>query len=203
MADRSSNHSRRAKERSIYRRRKRLRERRMVPFEQMEPVDQLAISELQLNYGTGPFLAADAVVESADGYILVIRRKDSPGEGLPALPGGKMDEGETFFKTAVRELHEETGLRWIGKHGEINEFTDVDLALLLENSAVFDDPHRDPRGRWITVAHHFKLKQKITQLVIEAGDDAAEAEWLAKRDFKKWADDQFFADHLEIVRTFV
>jgi ADP-ribose pyrophosphatase YjhB (NUDIX family) len=40
--------------------------------------------------------------------ILLIKRSDSPAWGLP---GGAVDDGESVAQAAIREAHEETGLR--------------------------------------------------------------------------------------------
>lgn len=49
------------------------------------------------------------VVRSADGLVLLARRRGEAGIEL-AVPGGKLDPGETVEECAVRELAEETGL---------------------------------------------------------------------------------------------
>ncbi|MER5809175.1 NUDIX domain-containing protein [Streptomyces sp. NPDC002033] len=51
--------------------------------------------------------AASAVVVDAEGRILLQRRTDN---GMWALPGGKMELGESIGDCAVRETLEETGI---------------------------------------------------------------------------------------------
>jgi 8-oxo-dGTP diphosphatase len=49
------------------------------------------------------------VVRRVDGRVLVGRRVAEPGRPL-AVPGGKLDPGESVEECAARELAEETGL---------------------------------------------------------------------------------------------
>ena len=56
-------------------------------------------------------------------HILLIKRGRQPGKGLWAVPGGKVEMGETLRETAQREMLEETGLIvevgdvvWVGEH---------------------------------------------------------------------------------------
>lgn len=62
-------------------------------------------------YGT-PRVAVATVVFDDEGRVLVIERMpDSPtGGGDLAIPGGKLDPGESLMDGAVRELFEETGV---------------------------------------------------------------------------------------------
>lgn len=45
-----------------------------------------------------------------DGALLMIKRGRGPNAGLWAIPGGKVDFGESMSAAAVRELREETGI---------------------------------------------------------------------------------------------
>ena len=190
---------RRFEKRALERKQKRLSEGGPMTLEAVEKADAAAIKEQKAKYGSGPFLAADAVVQSRDGHVLLIQRGNPPSKGVHALPGGKLDDGETFYQAALRELMEETGL--VSVVGGRVEQIDWDLALA--GYVVNDQPDRDPRGRWISVAYYFNLPFDLGELHASAADDAMAAEWVRIADFPGFADDQFFADHLEIVRGFV
>lgn len=56
-----------------------------------------------------PIVGVGAVV-IRDGRLLVVRRGRAPHDGLWAVPGGRLERGETLAEGAVRELAEETGL---------------------------------------------------------------------------------------------
>ena len=94
----------------------------------------------------------DTIIELPAGIVLIKRRNPPPGW---ALPGGFVDYGETVEAAAVREAHEETGLR-------------VTLTRLF---GVYSDPRRDPRRHTIAIVF-----VAMAVGVPVAGDDAAEAE---------------------------
>ncbi|UCM91841.1 NUDIX hydrolase [Streptomyces marincola] len=96
----------------------------------------------------------------SNGRVLLIERGWAPFEGRWALPGGHVDAGETSREAAARELVEETGIRV--------------AADALRQVGVFDAPHRDPRGRYVTVAYTATLPAPAQPL---AGDDARAARW--------------------------
>lgn len=122
-----------------------------------------------------PLLTADPVIFDRAGRLLLVRRKNPPFAGWYSLPGGFVETGETVEAAARRELAEETGLR-IGR-----------LALV----GVYSDPARDPRGHNVSVA--FVGRARSTK--VQAGSDAAAAEWLA--DWRKAA---LAFDHQKIAR---
>lgn len=103
---------------------------------------------------------ADVVALTPDGRVLLIERDWPPYEGEWALPGGHVDVGETGLVAAVRELAEETGVRVAPDH--------------LRQIGVWDEPNRDPRGRYVTVAWVAVVPDN-TRIV--AGDDARRARW--------------------------
>jgi 8-oxo-dGTP diphosphatase len=105
-------------------------------------------------------VVALSVGESSQLQVLVIQRRWNPYAGCWALPGGHVDSGETARQAGARELLEETGVA-------------VAEADLIE-VGVFDQPGRDPRGRYVSVAFVVVLEH-LEQL--SAGDDAAQAAW--------------------------
>lgn len=106
-----------------------------------------------------PLLTVDCVVLNPRGEVLLIQRKNEPFKGHFALPGGFVDIGETVEDACRRELLEETGVK----------------AGRLKLVGVYSDPNRDPRGHTASVV--FLTRVRSTKL--EAGDDAASAQWVA------------------------
>ena len=90
-----------------------------------------------------------------------MRRLHDPYKGRWALPGGFVELEEDLEPAARRELHEETG---------------VDIRRVrLRQLGAYGAPHRDPRGRTITIAF-FGVSRRAPAPV--AADDAAEAAWV-------------------------
>lgn len=136
------------------------------------------------------FVTADAVVIQS-GHILLVRRKNAPGKGLWALPGGFVNQTETVRDAAVRELREETKLTVPAPvlHGSI------------KNSNVFDYPGRSLRGRTITHAFHIELNPGPLPKV-KGSDDADKAVWVPISQALSM-EQEMFEDHSSIIKYFV
>jgi 8-oxo-dGTP diphosphatase len=72
-----------------------------------------------------------AIIPFPEEKILLVKRDTVPFKGYWALPGGRMDTGETVEQTIVRECREETGLqveiiRKIGEYVEKGVKDDIE-----------------------------------------------------------------------------
>ncbi|MGH3660858.1 MAG: NUDIX hydrolase [Micromonosporaceae bacterium] len=93
--------------------------------------------------------------------VLLVERGIEPYQGALALPGGFLNHANEDVVTAAhRELSEEAGLDASTLH--------------LEQLGAYGAPHRDPRGRVVSVAH-LAIAPRLPEPV--AGTDAAEALW--------------------------
>ncbi len=136
------------------------------------------------------FVTVDAVLRCA-GHVLLIRRGQAPGKGLFAMPGGFIEQRETAYQSALRELHEETGLNLLPES----------MRQSLRATQAFDHPDRSQRGRTITHAHYFDFGDRELPEV-RAGDDAASAQWVPIDQLLS-LEDQFMDDHFHILDHFL
>jgi len=124
-----------------------------------------------------PSVAVDGIVLQG-GKLVAVRRKNEPFRGMPALPGGFVEVGETTVDAVVREVREETGLE-----------TRVQRLV-----GVFSDPKRDPRGHVISIAYALDAIGGR----LKAGSDAAA---IVRVDLTAVPPMAF--DHNEIVRVWL
>lgn len=80
-----------------------------------------------------PILGTCVIPLTADGTIVLVRRRDN---GLWSLPGGIVDWGEDVLTAAARELREEAGLETLGLERLVG---------------VYSQPGRDPRFHSVCV----------------------------------------------------
>jgi bifunctional NMN adenylyltransferase/nudix hydrolase len=135
------------------------------------------------------FMTVDAVVIQS-GHVLLIKRRDRPGKGLSALPGGFVDQHEKLLDACMRELREETQLH----------IPETLLRGGVRRSAVIDAPYRSARGRTITQATLIELPGGAALPKVQGGDDAAQAFWLPLGDLNP---ERMFEDHYFIIRHLV
>lgn len=96
------------------------------------------------------------VVVVDDGRILLIQRGNEPQKGLWAVPGGKVEYGETMRSAARREAAEETGLEVdVGDVVWVGEVIEAGFHLVL-----------------------IDFGASVTGGELEPGDDASDARWV-------------------------
>ena len=125
-------------------------------------------------YPTSPQSAVGAVVIHDD-RVLLVKRGKPPGKGLWAIPGGRIELGETLQEAAEREIKEETGV------------------IIQAKSPVytFDVINRDQEGR---IRFHYVIVDLMADYVSGKPDpqsDACEARWISAHEL----------DRLQVSRT--
>ena len=97
-----------------------------------------------------------------NGRVLLVRRGRAPARGLWAIPGGRMNLGETLQQATEREIFEETGL----------------VVKAQQPVYTFDVIERDADER---ILYHYvivDLEAEYLNGLLRAGDDALEARWV-------------------------
>jgi len=99
-----------------------------------------------------------AVITDEHGRLLLIKRGHEPGTGLWSLPGGRIEPGETDAEALVREMREETGLA-------------------VEPGQLVGTVRRPAQDGDVLDIRDYAAT--VTGGTLHAGDDAAEARWVA------------------------
>ena len=128
-----------------------------------------------------PILTTTAIIEVYDeglfqGIVLIERGKAPFGK---AIPGGKVEYGETVENAIRREMMEEVNL-------ELND---------LRQFHVYSDPSRDFRHHSVEVAHTAKASKAPV-----AGDDAAKA-FVTRLEDIPWKELAF--DHAQVLKDYM
>lgn len=116
-------------------------------------------------YPAHPALAVGAVVFK-DNRVLLVKRGNSPAQGVWAIPGGSVELGETLKTAAEREVFEETGI--VIKAGE--------------PILSFESIHRDDKDQ---VRFHYYIVDVAASYISgepTAGDDALDVGWISKEE---------------------
>lgn len=134
-------------------------------------------------------MTVDALVVCA-GHVLLIERKNLPGRGLMALPGGFLDTGEWLSDAFIRELREET---------KIKVPTPV-LRGSLKGHMRADYPHRSARGRVISDVYLLQIDLVNGEFPsVKGRSDAKVARWIPIAEItpsNMFEDHYFVIEHL-------
>jgi 8-oxo-dGTP diphosphatase len=106
------------------------------------------------------------IIKDDQGRLLLIKRGHAPGAGLWSLPGGRIEPGETDAQALVREMREETGLA-------------VEPGPLI-GRVRRPSPGYAAQGEDVLDIRDYAAT--VTGGTLRAGDDAAEARWIAPGD---------------------
>jgi 8-oxo-dGTP diphosphatase len=128
-----------------------------------------------------PILTTTAIIEVYEegqfkGIVLIERGKAPFGK---AIPGGKVEYGETVENAVRREMMEEVNLNL----SDLKQFH------------VYSDPSRDFRHHSVEVAHVAKAYE-----LPKAGDDAAQA-FVVKLEDIPWSELAF--DHAQVLKDYM
>ena len=115
-----------------------------------------------------PVPGVGAVIIDGHGRLLLVRRGSGPATGLWAVPGGKVERGESVRDAVRREVREETGLE-----------VEVGDPVWAGESIGPGDP---PSWHYVIV----DFRATVTGGDLRAGDDALEVAWAGEEELATW-----------------
>jgi ADP-ribose pyrophosphatase len=121
-------------------------------------------------YPKHPIVGVGVLICKEDRYLL-IKRAAEPDAGLWSIPGGLVEVGERIEEAALREAEEETGLK----------------VELIERIGVVDKIIKDLTGE---LKYHFIIIDYLAKAIsgtLKAMDDALDAIWVEKKEFKNYS----------------
>lgn len=144
------------------------------------------------------FTTVDACVIQS-GHVLLVKRKQMPGKGLWALPGGFLEASERIEDAIYRELAEETSI----------EVPEGILRGRTEEIRVFDAVHRSSRGRTITHCALIALQTpprksgERTRLPRVKGqqEETENCKWFPLKGPGAISPEMMFEDHYSIIKA--
>jgi 8-oxo-dGTP diphosphatase len=104
--------------------------------------------------------------------VLLMKRKKEPYMGMYAIPGGKLEEGESYLEGAKRELSEETGLenielKEIGKYDCDGVHTTAFVGVVNEEVKLIGN-HESEKFVWMDVNDLPKLAANHNEKIDDA-----------------------------------
>ena len=121
--------------------------------------------EMSRHYPSRPVVGVGAIITQGDA-VLLVRRGRAPQKGNWSIPGGVLQLGETLEEGVRREVREEVGLE----------------VRVVERVDVVERVLPDTAGK---IEYHYVLIDYLCEPAggtLHAGDDAAEAAWVDRRD---------------------
>ena len=137
----------------------------LINFERIDGKLQNLTTKADGSYPDQPLVAVGAIVFN-NNKVLLVRRGKPPAADLWAIPGGRVEIGETLQAAAEREILEETGV----------------TIKALEPVYTFDVIDRDSEGR---ARFHYVIVDLAADYIsgkLRAGDDALAAQWVSPDD---------------------
>jgi bifunctional NMN adenylyltransferase/nudix hydrolase len=148
------------------------------------------VNKLRGEFGKGPFLTCDNVITHRD-RVLLVKRKNQPGKGLWAIPGGYFDATDNSLSFGChRELDEETSINL--SYEQFEEFK--------QGFRIFDSKARSHKTRIVTYSSYVAIPSEL-DITVSAGDDAGEAKFFLLSDVKNMKS-KTYDDHYDQIEYF-